>query len=64
MENRVKICSDAGHYGKYNQSPANGDYYESEVMWKLHLLQKKHLEGYGFEVVTTRADQEKDLGLK
>ncbi len=50
----MKICLDAGHYGKYNQSPANKAYYESEAMWELHLLQKKHLESYGFEVVTTR----------
>ena len=50
----MKICLDAGHAGKYNRSPSNGAYYESEAMWKLHLLQKKHLEAYGFEVVLTR----------
>lgn len=58
-----RICIDAGHYGKYNLSPANKKYYESEAMWKLHLLQKKYLEEYGFEVILTRADQTKDLGL-
>ena len=31
----VKICLDAGHYGKYNQSPCNKAYFESEAMWKL-----------------------------
>lgn len=59
-----RICLDAGHYGKYNRSPADKSYYESERMWDLHLLQKKYLEGYGFEVVTTREDQAKDLELK
>ena len=57
----TKICLDAGHYGKYNHSPANKAYYESEVMWKLHLLLKKHLEKYGFEVVITRDVQTEDL---
>ena len=60
----VKICLDAGHCGKYNQSPAVKTYYESEMNWKLHLLLKKYLEQYGIEVITTRADQNKDMGLK
>jgi N-acetylmuramoyl-L-alanine amidase len=59
----VKICLDAGHYGKYNISPANKAYTEAEVMWKLHLLQKKYLEQYGFEVITTRANQATDMNL-
>lgn len=59
----IKICLDAGHYGKYNRSPAVKTYYESEMNWKLHLLLKKYLEQYGFQVITTRADQSKDLGL-
>ena len=58
------ICLDAGHYGKYNQSPANKNYYEAKAMWKLHLLQKKYLEEYGFRVITTRDKQEVDLALK
>lgn len=61
---RKKICVDAGHYGKYNRSPANKKYYESEMNWKLHLLQKKYLEEYGFEVILTRSDQGKDLALQ
>lgn len=61
---KKKICIDAGHYGKYNRSPANKAYYESEMVWKLHLLLKKYLELYGFEVILTRADQKKDMGLK
>ena len=58
-----KICLDAGHYGKYNRSPVVKDYYESNMNWKLHLMLKKYLEGYGFEVITTREEQEKDLAL-
>ena len=58
-----KICLDAGHYGKYNRSPVVPAYYESDMNWKLHLLLKKYLEGYGFEVVTTRPEQAKDLAL-
>ena len=60
----IRICEDAGHFGKYNQSPANKKYYESEAMWKLHLMRKKYLEEYeGVEVITTRDDQTKDLEL-
>ena len=40
----MKICLDAGHQGRYNQSPADHRYYESVMVWKLHLLQKKYLE--------------------
>ena len=40
----VKICIDAGHYGRYNRSPAVSGYYESDMTWKLHLLQKKYLD--------------------
>ena len=58
----IKICLDAGHYGKYNQSPADPAYYESDMNWKLHLLLKKYLEQYGIQVITTRETQEKDKG--
>ena len=60
---KKRVCIDAGHYGKYNQSPCNKKYYESDMVWKLHLLQKKYLEAYGFEVIVTRETQEKDLSL-
>lgn len=60
---KPKICLDAGHYGKYNRSPAIKSYYESDMNWKLHLLLKTELENLGFEVITTRAAQNKDLGL-
>ena len=58
-----KICLDAGHYGKYNRSPAVKTYYESEMTWKLHLKLKAELESYGFVVTTTRSNQATDLGL-
>lgn len=61
----MKICLDAGHYGKYNRSPAVTSYYESEMTWKLHNYLKKHLEKtYGVEVVVTRSNQAKDLALE
>ena len=64
MENKeLIICLDAGHYGKYNQSPANRNYYESVAMWKLTMLQKKYLEEFGFKVILTRDNQELDLEL-
>ena len=59
----TKICLDAGHYGKYNQSPAVPKYYESNMAWKLHLKLKTYLEEYGFEVITTRKNQDENLGL-
>ena len=55
----VKIMLDAGHYGKYNQG-VNKNYYESEAMWKLHLLLKAELEKYGFEVGTTSRARPKE----
>ena len=39
----------------YNQSPVVKTYYESTMVWKLHLKLKAALEQRGFEVVTTRA---------
>lgn len=59
----MKICLDAGHYGKYNKSPADGRYYESDMVWKLHLMLKRYLEDYGIQVITTRADQATDRAL-
>ena len=60
---KIKICLDAGHYGKYNQSPVVPEYYESDMAWKLHLKIKKYLEDYGIEVITTRKNQKKDMKL-
>lgn len=60
----MKICLDAGHYGKYNRSPVNYAYYESDFSWKYHLLLKAELEKYGVMVITTRTAQAKDLALE
>lgn len=57
------VCLDAGHAGKYNRSPVMPAYYESDMNWKLHLLLKAELEGYGIQVKTTRASQGRDLAL-
>lgn len=59
-----KICIDAGHYGKYNRCPNNPAYYESVVMWKLHLLIKKYLEELGAVVILTRPNQSVDKALQ
>lgn len=59
----IKICLDAGHFGKYNRSNVYPSYYESDMTWKLHLLLKKELEKYGFEVITTRENKDVDLDL-
>lgn len=59
----IKIMLDAGHYGKYNRSPFNNKYYESEMTWKLHLLLKEALERYGFDVKTTRTAMNEDSAL-
>lgn len=61
---RPVICLDAGHYADYNRSPAVPEYYESRMNWKLHLLLKNELEGYGMKVITTRTDPEADLPLE
>ena len=59
----MKICLDAGHYGKYNQSPANKAYYESDMNWKLHNLLEKYLVLYGFEVIQPRVNKDADMGF-
>lgn len=61
---KIRICLDAGHYGKYNRSAAVPAYYESDMTWKLHLKLKAALEAYGIEVITTRANQNTDRALK
>ena len=63
MAKKIKVCLDAGHYGKYNRSPAVSDYYESDMTWKLHKLLKESLEAFGIEVITTRAKKKEDMPL-
>lgn len=60
----VKIMLDAGHSGKYNQSPANAAYYESDFTFKFTNMLKAALEAHGFIVGVTREDQAKDLALQ
>ena len=60
----ITLCLDPGHYKKANRSPGVPEYYESEVMWDYHLIFKKEIEALGFKVITTRTDENKDLGLK
>lgn len=60
----VRICLDAGHVGsRYNQSPVVKTYYESTMVWKLHLKLKAQLEARGFEVMTTRVNIDTNLGV-
>lgn len=60
---KFRVCLDAGHFGKYNISPVNKNYVESNMAWELHLLLKKYLERHGIEVIQTRADKDTDKGL-
>ena len=60
---QIRICLDAGHYGKYNQSETEPAFYESEFNWKHHLLLKKYLEEYGVDIKLTRSNAKKDMGL-
>lgn len=60
----MKICLDAGHYGRYNQSSVVKSYYESEAMWKLTNYQKQFLEEYSnVTVILTRTDINKDRAV-
>lgn len=62
MSKAIKVCLDAGHVGsKYNQSPVLKTYYESAMVWALHLKLKAELEKRGFEVVTTRPTIDTDM---
>lgn len=63
QNNKKTICLDAGHYGLYNRSPGVTAYYESNMSWKLHLYLKSELESYGFNVITTRENQDIDKNL-
>lgn len=58
---KISIMIDAGHYGKYNRSPAVPAYNEAEAMWKLHLMFREELEKLGIQAPGTRKDQTKDL---
>ena len=57
------VCLDAGHYGKYNRSPVVKEYYESDIMWKLHKYQEEELKKHGIRVELTRSSQLYDRDL-
>ena len=60
----IKVMIDAGHYGKYNQSPVVPEYWESDMTWKLQNYLIKALEKYeGVVADRTRENQENDLNL-
>lgn len=63
---KLKLCLDAGHFGKQNNNPnVSPEYWESVMAWDLHLMLKEELEKYqGVEVITTREKQAVDLGLE
>ena len=58
-----RIMLDAGHYGNYNQSPVVPIYWESRRMWVLCEYLAAELQKYGFEVLKTRDDIEKDIDV-
>lgn len=63
---QLRICLDAGHFGKNNwNNKITPTYWESLMAWDLHLLLKEELEKYeGVTVITTREDQTKDVALE
>ena len=59
----MKVCIDAGHYGKYNRSPVLPSYYESDMTWKLSQYLKEELNALGVQTVMTRTSQNVDREL-
>lgn len=62
-DKKIKVCLDAGHYGKYNRSPVNKNYYESDFTWKFTLYEAEELERLGCEVILTRTNKDVDKAL-
>jgi glucan-binding YG repeat protein len=60
----LKICVDAGHYGKINHSPVNPDYWESDFTWNYHFYLVDALRSHGIEVITTRQFKDVDMDLE
>jgi len=58
---KKRVLLDAGHFGKYNRSPAVPEYYESDFTWKYTLLLKSALEAYRIIVDLTRDSKDIDL---
>ena len=57
------ITLDAGHYGKYNQSPVLKSFYESEFNWKMVYYMKEYFEEMGIKVKLTRYSSSLDLPI-
>ena len=55
------VVLDAGHYGKYNQSPVLKSLYESEFNWKMVYYMKNYFEEMGIKVKLTRYSSSIDL---
>lgn len=59
----MRVTLDAGHYGKYNQSPVNKAFYESDFNWKITNYMKEYFKEKGVQVRLTRTNKNKDLDL-
>ncbi len=57
----MKVCIDAGHYGRHNQSPNCPAYFESEMTWNLAERLAFWLDKWKIEYAATRSDQAADL---
>lgn len=57
------ITIDAGHYGKYNQSPIVKEYYESVFNWKMANYMKEYFEKCGIKVRMTRESINHDIAV-
>ena len=57
------ITIDAGHYGKYNQSPIEKKYFESEFNWKMANYMKEYFEKYNMKVNLIRKNINEDIKL-
>lgn len=64
VSNGLRICLDAGHYGKYNRSLVVLSYYESDFNWTFTMHEKAQLEARGYEVILTRQEKAKDVALE
>ena len=60
----MKICIDCGHYAKYNQSPVQKNYWESEMTWKLGHYLGDELTKLGVSVIQTRTNLATDMALE
>lgn len=57
------VTLDAGHYGKYNQSPVNKNFYESDFTWKMCNYMAKFFKEADVKVRFTRSKKDVDKAL-